>query len=648
MFAPDNNNFCWIKADTTFEGLKQILYEPEERVKIQETNPTLDFDKSPFTEIEILDNVKVFAKDENGNDIKDEDNIVFAKNTIPLNSGLVSIIGARGAGKSILVDYIATCIGQGSKEQSVYTKNQNVVIKHRASLFDGKEQELKLSSKSLYIPFLYISQSEIKKIVVNIQSLSTKIKQFIGIRNSYQIPLNLKSKVNHLLNDYFRIIDLLNADGTNSQQKKQLYNTEITRYQSYISRITPNNCKKILKSYKKIIETRQSYVELLRLAYNIKDNIVFLEEVVNKDIKYFNGNTINLKKTVIDEINNKAFIEKIDSQIVILQDHINKIDKQLINIKNDKPIHYHGNWLTLLANIENYLQNIKKLTSDKNAISQSEKRLKDMTNMEIRELGEEIIKNVLKFKDDIQKALNIFVYGQNDYNEKQKKLLDCIWGRTNGVNICLSVAIHLNSDKLRNIILTLLDRQSIQELSFINGLDSFESFKEKIINKFDISTYKGNPYHLKEILNILYKRYPEFLEYNIDVSVNGKSIKKLSAGQRGTVYLRMQLAANLYSETIIIDQPEDDLDNEFITEHLVKLFKKIKKYRQVIIVSHNANLVVNADSEQVIVASNNDGVLSYKTGPLENPEINKEICKILEGGRSAFEKREQKYGFKSR
>ncbi|MDR3327920.1 MAG: hypothetical protein LBT04_07375 [Prevotellaceae bacterium] len=75
-------------------------------------------------------------------------------------------------------------------------------------------------------------------------------------------------------------------------------------------------------------------------------------------------------------------------------------------------------------------------------------------------------------------------------------------------------------------------------------------------------------------------------------------------------------------------------------------FRKIKKYRQVIIVSHNANLVVNADSEQIVIARNEEGVLKYISGSLENPEINKQICKILEGGERAFLNREKKYGFK--
>ena len=59
--------------------------------------------------------------------------------------------------------------------------------------------------------------------------------------------------------------------------------------------------------------------------------------------------------------------------------------------------------------------------------------------------------------------------------------------------------------------------------------------------------------------------------------------------------------------------------------------------------SHNANLVVNADSEQVIVAENEGGVLQYKSGSLENPEIRDSVCNILEGGAEAFARRSKKY-----
>ena len=95
-----------------------------------------------------------------------------------------------------------------------------------------------------------------------------------------------------------------------------------------------------------------------------------------------------------------------------------------------------------------------------------------------------------------------------------------------------------------------------------------------------------------------------------------------------------------------MDQPEDNLDNHFIMHQLVPLIRKIKKSRQIILSTHNANLVVNADAEQIIVANldqNNDK--GYISGSIENPSINKKIKEILEGGEAAFKNRERKYGY---
>ena len=84
---------------------------------------------------------------------------------------------------------------------------------------------------------------------------------------------------------------------------------------------------------------------------------------------------------------------------------------------------------------------------------------------------------------------------------------------------------------------------------------------------------------------------------------------------------------------------------------LVPLFREIKKYRQVIVVTHNANLVVNADAEQVIVAENEGEKMDYFAGALENSKtsnptsdgVRESVCDILEGGKNAFRSREQKY-----
>ncbi|MBJ6934372.1 DNA repair protein, partial [Vibrio cholerae] len=104
-----------------------------------------------------------------------------------------------------------------------------------------------------------------------------------------------------------------------------------------------------------------------------------------------------------------------------------------------------------------------------------------------------------------------------------------------------------------------------------------------------------------ELLSYLYtpSNIRKYLYVNADFQYKGKEVNKLSVGQRGTFYVCLKLATDPFGSPFVFDQPEDDLDNEFIMAQLVPLFRKIKKYRQVIIVTHNANLVVNTDAEQV-------------------------------------------------
>jgi len=97
---------------------------------------------------------------------------------------------------------------------------------------------------------------------------------------------------------------------------------------------------------------------------------------------------------------------------------------------------------------------------------------------------------------------------------------------------------------------------------------------------------------------------------------------------------------------LIIDQPEDNLDNKSIYEILVRFLKKAKKKRQIIMVTHNPNLAVVADAEQIIHVSidkKNGNDFSFSSGSIENPEINRCVVDILEGTMPAFDNRRLKY-----
>jgi hypothetical protein len=144
------------------------------------------------------------------------------------------------------------------------------------------------------------------------------------------------------------------------------------------------------------------------------------------------------------------------------------------------------------------------------------------------------------------------------------------------------------------------------------------------------------------ILEYVFTSWPKFLRVRATVKLNGKPTAVLSIGQRGTLLLKVFLATATAKQIFIIDQPEDNLDNSFIMQELVPLLRQAKKNRQIIMSTHNANLVVNADAEQIIVAQL-DGSGNYISGSIENPNINRAIRDILEGGEDAFRQRERKY-----
>ncbi|WP_421708591.1 AAA family ATPase [Algihabitans sp.] len=135
---------------------------------------------------------------------------------------------------------------------------------------------------------------------------------------------------------------------------------------------------------------------------------------------------------------------------------------------------------------------------------------------------------------------------------------------------------------------------------------------------------------------------------------NGVDLEKLSPGTTGIVLLILYLGVDVAdTRPLIVDQPDENLDNESIYELLTAYFKTAKKRRQIILITHNPNLVVNADSEQVLVAAaepRDNGLphITYESGALENntPEdrgIRQQVCRILEGGSYAFRKRERRY-----
>ena len=123
-----------------------------------------------------------------------------------------------------------------------------------------------------------------------------------------------------------------------------------------------------------------------------------------------------------------------------------------------------------------------------------------------------------------------------------------------------------------------------------------------------------------------------------------KDFSKLSLGQQQSVLLSILLFSNRRCP-LLIDQPEDNLDSEFIYKTLVKNLRRIKEHRQVIIVTHNANIAVLGDAELIIpLKSSSDKTFVLDRGSIDNMQTKKITCAILEGGEKAFAKRKEMYG----
>ncbi|HHK8082289.1 TPA: TrlF family ATPase, partial [Serratia marcescens] len=326
---------------------------------------------------------------------------------------------------------------------------------------------------------------------------------------------------------------------------------------------------------------------------------------------------------------------------------------------------------SLLSKLSEYQENIDKAKSKINEIVENKSRYFTY----VKERSEYAI----KYKDfiegqasEIQRLYDSLHINNDSWNEEQNHIVKDILSDIN-----ISGKVIFDNEKFYNGLEECINRgkfrasnekstkQKLIETFNVRTYDDFFKLvnNEKVINSdggselisiedfFWKSEYfnQGGRY---ELMHYLFspERMKGYLYVNAEFTYKGKTVDKLSVGQRGTFYVSLKLATDPFGSPFVFDQPEDDLDNSFIMKQLVPLFKKIKKYRQVIIVTHNANLVINSDSEQVIVANYDGSIISYEVGAIEDGDIKLQdgirhhICSILEGGHVAFSVREKKYG----
>ena len=205
-------------------------------------------------------------------------------------------------------------------------------------------------------------------------------------------------------------------------------------------------------------------------------------------------------------------------------------------------------------------------------------------------------------------------------------------------------------DEALTVIRTLFDAYDLNHKEGVTG------FISNLFEKIETAS-KGNNEKAVGISNILKKDQTanavydlifglEFLEPRYSLVFQDTQIEQLSPGQRGALLLIFYLLVDKGQLPIILDQPEENLDNETVFRLLVPVLSEAKKKRQIIMVTHNPNLAVVCDAEQIIYANfsrSDNFTISYQAGAIENDEINKRVVTVLEGTKPAFDNRSGKY-----
>lgn len=648
------NSQLWLKSDTTFEGLMQALYDYEERVRIQTTNPYDDVTKYVLDSIQFVDDGTLKAQ------------------VIPFNRDLVSIIGSKGSGKSLLLSAIASVsdlANYDDQRHPIFENNEHTQVIN-LDLYDKdavkKEKhdiELSSSDDDWYTePILYIKQEE----------LADRSKRPFTVRKAYLKELGIEDLsigYQDIIDDTEYILEqigTLSADlvkitqavGLNDISKLEEYLTKkIASLEETNKKLSNDKTRKVIEELSQIIADGQE-VTIWSKDDGFKD-ISLLAEDINERIIAFNekastygakpDNLIPIVDTGKLEASHKKTSEDLSKIIAKRREEYTAKKKELeaLGVSEDIP--------TLLKTIESIQREIathKKSLDDATkiikTIPEKQKYLSELyapdkiITTRIQERVVYIDDKFSRFKADREgsqifkqlfSSLDIKANVFFDYKQLEQDIAECFYKGK------------ISTKVIHDTIFGGTEPTYARYFEWVQT--SFWSYLETHKPDLMVSIPRLNISGIERLKQIVLLDWYEYVSVSVEIThkfgVVEKEIKTMSTGELATVLLKLILVTQgLDKQIILLDQPEDHLDNDFIANDLVELIKTLKKMRQIIMVTHNANLVVMTDSEQVIVAKGLDE--EYLSGGIENPVIKENIINILEGGPEALRKRFNRYG----
>lgn len=736
----------WIKADLSFKGLKQIVNEPFGRVYVGDFPPKLSSVRdNPSRYIKFVE-IKHKQGSKRG----------WFDSKIPINSGLVAVIGNKGSGKSALTDSIGLA-GSSHIDTRNYSflnndkflkrpeaEDYKVTIAWCDGIADGpfllsNSVDLGKTEKVKYLPQSFVEeicnangvtekfQGEINKVIFSyipketrgeaasldqlIHSTTKEAKRKMQIIRSQMSNVNtnmckLEEKKDPTykarLEDEFQQISR-KIESLKKQEPKKIpkpktafdkkQQEQLEKFQSELDTVdfkidkareelegvrsklkSVSNIKKRLTTlqesvdefkdeYQKDLENLEIDIDKL-LVFKFKNELLIkkeeglkkkkskLVEKLSKSTEKKQGNTLIDKKDGL-ELKLKKLVGSLDTKQKAYESYKEKLKTHrkslgiLVGEKNDTN-------LETLNGVENELEYIK------NTVDVDIKNLISGRKSLTIELYEEL-SGQITFYEDIYAPVIEFVKLEKTKQEKVDSVLsfnvEVVFNKTDFLNTFLShidktrtgyfKGIVESEDKLAKFLSKssfgnkggMLDfLKDIAALLFVDeeGEENISYFENQLLNgKKNKKPFYDFLFHLK------------YLDVRYNITFNGKNLNdnEFSPGEMGTLLLIFYLLVDKSELPLVIDQPEENLDNESVVKLLVPYIKKAKEKRQIILVTHNPNLAVVCDAEQIIRAFMNkkNNKIRYISGSMESEELNTNVVNILEGTLPAFDNRRQKY-----
>lgn len=618
--------YTWMKGESTFEGLRQALFEYNSRVHIGNDSPI-----PPLLSINEI--TLKFPKDTK---LEPDPFCLRNETTVQMSPNYTCIIGGRGTGKSTLLNLIHEKLYPGENrffEENELTASEEIDIAACVHIDGDKELQL--------IEFL--GQSEIEDFAVDQVRFTNAIFTRLEKLDSERKLNDLEQKLQVELTSIDKNIDLLASNAnierelernkkelqTNKKLLSSLQDDEYLRLNSTLSEKTKElqSIQISGKKYRYLIEKLRSIIAD-RPDRKI-DNRNQYDELIDE---IYTGLSVYIGKAGDDGVfkDVKKTENELSKEAKRIKQELDKfLQSKGLSEENLSDVSRAGEKISLLEHdigekqrsLERLSTQLQQFSFEDDAVSNYEKlirsQLKPM-NMKLKSLSSEVKPIELEYEFDEDRA--------------KQQLLEL-------VNKSLPREENLRADYIENILFQ-IDPKEVDDIKVF--LDSLKS-KGKQLKTSDYlyKHYSQEPNF--EIYKLLIKRtYKDITDFRkINVLYDGRLLSNSSFGQRCTAAIVILLL--LGNNPIIIDEPEAHLDSSLIANYLVELLKKQKNHRQIIFATHNANFVINGDADLIHVLSmDGNNRTQIESITIENLKHRDKLL-ALEGGDKAFKQRERRY-----